>query len=248
MLSGCGGESKAKPKTTFTPNNFAVLASAPDQYKGSHVRFVGKVFRVERDTEGTYLQVWADPKNSEWNTLVGIGDPSLDVNEDDYVRVVGTVKGAYEGENAFGAKLTLPAVTADSVTTVDALAAASPAKSTLGRATWSNSGLTVTIRKVEFASDETRVFVTISNHSGSSFSFYDSSLKAISGGRQVDAGFSTEDYPELASDIESGATSSGVVVFPKLNPANPLKVVGEGYSESMNIGDYGSVKVTFTWS
>ena len=161
--------------------------------------------------------------------------------------MAGTVSGAYKGENALGADLTLPTVAADSVVKTDALAAASPAESTLGRSTWSQSGIAITINKVEFASDETRVFVTVANHSGASFSFYGSSMKAISGGSQVDSDFSPEEYPELASDIESGARSSGVVTFPKLDSSRALKLVCEGYSDDMNIGDYGSIKTTFQW-
>jgi hypothetical protein len=248
IASGCGSGGKTQaPKKKFTRANYSVLFSDPDSYKGSSVRFVGKVFQIERDEDGTYLQVWADPKSSEWNTAVAVADPSLEVAEDDYVRVVGTVKGALKGKNAFGAELTLPTVVADSVTKTDALAAASPAESTLGRSTWSQSGIAITINKVEFASDETRVFVTVVNHSGASFSFYGSSMKAISGGRQVDSDFSLEEYPEFASDIESGARSSGVVTFPTLDSSRALKLVCEGYSDDMNIGDYGSIKTTFQW-
>jgi len=246
---GCGSNgSKAQSKKIFTRSNYAVLVSSPKDYEGASVRFVGKVFRVERDEKGTYLQVWADPKNSEWNTIVAISDPSLEVAEDDFVRVVGTVTGEYKGENALGAELTLPEVLASSITKTDALAAASPAQTALGRASWSRDGITITIQKVEFASDETRVFVAVVNNSSAPFSFYGSSANAISGGRQIESTFSPDGYPELASDLEPGAHTSGVVVFPKIDPALPLKIICEGSSDNMNIGDYGSVKAAFNWS
>jgi hypothetical protein len=132
--AGCGGGNTSADSATststapreasesFTRANYGVLASEPSKHKGARVDIVAKVFRVERDEDGTYLQVWADSKNSEWNTIVGVTDPKLDVAEDDYVRILGTVKGEYEGENAFGAKLTLPLVLADSVKKADALA------------------------------------------------------------------------------------------------------------------------------
>ena len=250
LLAACGSSSNEKPAAnkTFTRSNYAQLVSNPDDYKGARVRIVGKVFSVERDEKGTYLQVWADPANSEWNTIVTVSDPKLAVAEDDYVKIVGTVTGKFEGENMLGGKVTVPTVIADKVIKTTALAAASPAKVTLPRQTWSRHGLTITISKVEFASDETRVFVDVHNESDAAFSLYSSSIKAISGGQQSDSTFSFADYPELSSDVQPGASSSGVTVFPKLDPALPLELVCEGYSEDSDIGEYGSLKVNFEWS
>jgi hypothetical protein len=47
----------------------------------------------KRDEKGTYIQVWADPQNSEWNTIVAFANPSFQVNDQDDVHVTGTVKG-----------------------------------------------------------------------------------------------------------------------------------------------------------
>ena len=50
-----------------------------------------------------------DPKNVEQNTR-RLRRPAFEVATEDYVRVTGTIEDKYEGENAFGAKLTVPAV------------------------------------------------------------------------------------------------------------------------------------------
>ena len=54
------------------------MDSDPDAHKGARVDFVGQVFvDPERDAKGTYLQVYVDPKNSDWATIVGVKDPNL---------------------------------------------------------------------------------------------------------------------------------------------------------------------------
>lgn len=241
--SGAGGSGES-----FDRSNWALLNSDPDAHKGASVDFVGKVFTTpERDADGTYLQVWADPENSEWNTIVGIHDPNFQVSDGDYVHVVGTVKGKFTGQNAFGADVTTPTVIADTVEVVDALAAAPPALATLGRGTFTQAGIAVTVRKVEFAASETRVLLTVKNNSGDSVTVFSSSMKAVQGGRQFDSTFSTADYPELSSDLLAGAKTSGVVVFPKMNPNAGLKLVVEISSNNFDVGDYGKLTYTFTW-
>jgi hypothetical protein len=105
----------------------------------------------------------------------------------------------------------------------------------------------VTIRKVEFAESESRVFVNVRNNSGSQVEVYDSSMKAVQAGRQHDSTYSSGDYPELSSDLLSGASTSGVVVFPKLNPNGNLKLVVEVNSDDYNVGNYRTLTYTFTW-
>ena len=123
------------------------------------MRFVGRVVTAtERNKETLALQVWADPRNSEHNTIVGYGDPKFRVAEDDYVRVQGTVEGEFKGKNAFGAEVTGPIVDADMLKVVDATAAAPPALATLPAQSQTKAEITITIRKVELAAAETRVF------------------------------------------------------------------------------------------
>lgn len=265
IVAGCGGASTksaatttAAPTTTaeqiassesFDRNNWDLLASDPAAHKGASVDFVGKVFTSpERDAKGVYLQVWEDAQNDENNTIVGYNHPDFQVQDGDYVHVVGTVKGKLSGKNAFGGEVTAPTVLADTLEVVSATAAASPAISTYGKATYTQAGITITVNKVEFAADETRVFMRVRNASNYGVNVYDSSMKAVQNGRQYDATYSSAGYPEISSDLIAGASTSGVVVFPKMNPSGTLKLVVEANSEDSNVGDYGTLTYTFTWT
>jgi hypothetical protein len=266
LLSACGSSSsKSSEKTTsestatatetqesssgesFNQSNWDVLQTDPKAHKGANVDFVGHVFTApERDKKGVYFQVWADPKNSENNTIVAYAEPRFRVAENDYVHVVGTVTGEFKDKNAFGGEVRGPVVLAETVKVVDATAAAPPALATLGPRTDTQAGVTVLVKKVEFAARETRVYMTVKNASGYGVSVYTSSMKAVQAGNQYDQEFSG-DYPDLASDIVSGASTSGVAVFPKMSPHRGLKLFIEGNSENTSAANYGSLKFTLTW-
>jgi len=99
----------AEDSETFTRANWDLLNGDPESYKGASVDIVGKVFQPPESEEGvTYIQMYADPKNLEWNTIVTYEDSGLRLREDDFVHVRGTAAGKVEGENAFGATLTVP--------------------------------------------------------------------------------------------------------------------------------------------
>lgn len=174
------------------------------------------MFDVQRQSDEVDFQMWADPKNSDWNTIVAYADPNLRVAAADYVRVIGTVKGKFKGKNAFGAEVTAPTIIADSIRHVSALAAASRAGYSDGRASYKQSGIRVRVQRLDFAADETRALVFVNNNSKAGFSLYDSSAKLVVGGRQYDSTYGGEGYPGLSSDLTSGARTSGVILFPPI--------------------------------
>lgn len=70
--------------------------------KGASVDVAGQLLERPEDTgEELAFQMFADPENSEWNTIVYTDQTDLNLDTDDYVRVQGEVLGAFEGENAY---------------------------------------------------------------------------------------------------------------------------------------------------
>lgn len=225
----------AKSSVSFDASNYAVLVSDPDAHKGAPVEIVGRVFgEVEKDGSGTYFQMFASPKNSEWNTIVMYsGDAAI--ASDDFVRVIGECDGAFKGENAFGAEVTAVKVVAKSVEKVDATAAGAPPTKTVKVGTSADQhGLVVTIDKVEFTSDDTRVYVTVKNGTKDKASFYSFNAKAVQGSTQSDAESFT-DYPEVQSELLPGISSSGVIAFGPLEESQPVKFYFEGQSDNWDL-------------
>ena len=69
----------------------------------------------------TTFQMFADPEHSDWNTVVHADTSAVPsgLAGSDYVRVRGTVMGAFSGQNAFGANVKATEVQADSVETAE---------------------------------------------------------------------------------------------------------------------------------
>lgn len=74
FLASCGNgseESKSGKDSPLTEKEVEELYATPEKFKGRSVEILGVVFsEPERDGDGIYFQMWADPVNSEKNTVV----------------------------------------------------------------------------------------------------------------------------------------------------------------------------------
>lgn len=228
---GCGSSKETSTKassqetkqntTTLSKDEFKQMFSDPDKFKGRKVDYYAKIFEEpEKDAKGTYIQAFADPENSEQNTLIQVSNPKLDVKKDDIIHVIGTVEKKYSGENAFGAKLSAPVITASKIEKSDYGTAFDPAKKTITVNKQINqNGYVIQLNKVEFGTKNTRVYLTITNNSKSQISFSSYDAKATQGSTQfdVDNDYSSN-YPELKTEILPGIKEDGVILFKPLNP------------------------------
>ncbi|TMN23242.1 DUF4352 domain-containing protein [Lentibacillus cibarius] len=235
--SSDGGVSATKG--TIKQAEFDKVFSDPKAYKGYEVTFTGKVFvQPERDNDGTYLQVFADPENAEQNVIVGVEDPDLDVSSEDYIRVSGVIRDEFTGENAFGAELKALVVGADTVEVVDYVTAVSPAMETIQvDQSQDQHGYVMHVDKVEIADNMTRVYVKITNNTDKEISFYSFNSRLLIGNKQLeeeqvyDSGL-----PEVQSSILPGMETEGVITFPAVDPSTETMTFhAEGSSENYDL-------------
>jgi hypothetical protein len=250
-LAGCGEETSTtdganeaasevseSKGTLLSANEFEKMFSDPKKYKGSKVEFYGRIFvEPERDSDGTYLQVFAN-NNSERNTIIMIEDPNVDVAMDDIIHVTGTVKDAFEGENAFGGVITAPMILADSIEKTDYQTAFAPAKQTIElNAEQNQHGYKLTVQKVELADQETRVYVQVANETNDKIYFYTFDAKLIANGKQLEEEMNYDaNYPEVQSELLPGVTTDGIIVFPALEEGvSTFQLYFEGSSDNWEI-------------
>jgi hypothetical protein len=184
---------------------------------------VGKLLgEPEKDDSGVYFQMYGDPANLERNTIVGYKNTDASFSGDDYVRVIGKVGGTFEGENMMGGKITAPKIVADSVEKISYVEAVSPTiKSVEINSTQNQLGYELTLKKVEFASKETRIYISIKNNGSSNFSAYSFNTKIRQGDKQYEEQTNYDaDYQELQSDLMPRATTEGIITFPALEQAS----------------------------
>ena len=224
---GAGSSSNASTasRQTFTRDNWAELAANPDAFKGARVNVIGGVLGEPlKDGDVTYWQMWPHPTNVDWLAVVEFEDPSFTIADGDYVRVLGTVRGAAEGEIPLLATIDAVAVRAETAEVVDQSALAPAALRTVEVAkSVEQHQLVVTVDKVEFAANETRVYVTVSNQSSATASFNGYKARVVQGETQ----YAPEDltyYPWVEPELPPAASSSGVMLFKALDPVQATKL------------------------
>lgn len=237
--SGEPTTAKQEPKEPVAESEFVELFSNPSDFKDRPIQITGKVFGdVEKDENGIYFQMWQNPQDVTGNVVVGCLDTSIELSENDYVKVNGVVQEAFEGENAFGGVVTAPMILADTVTVSSYMEIESPTLKTITPkdATNQQHKCSVTVDKIEFAEKETRVYVTAINNSKENMSFYTFNTKLVQGSSQYEEQTNYDaEYPEVASDILPEVTSSGIIAFPPIDPDEDFQIHMEFSNEDYSL-------------
>ncbi|MPM54175.1 hypothetical protein SDC9_100949 [bioreactor metagenome] len=232
FLCACSGESDgaaATPTPSPTPNltlsedEMERLYTDADAFAGRTVTISGQIFTgIERDSKGVYFQIWADPKNADKNTIVEYKNTDAALEKYDYVKVEGKVVGTYEGENAFGVKITALQIEASAVVTVGYIEAVSPTlRSVNVMSVQEQYGYQIDLQKVEFADAETRIYLSVTNGGKSDFSVFSFDVKLVQKGKQFEEQPNyAAHYPEIQTGLLPGITTEGVIVFPAIEQSN----------------------------
>lgn len=225
---------------SFDNANYGELAADPGSHEGAAVDVMGQLFGApEPDGESVAFQMWSDPQNAEWNTVVyaDAGTFPEDLAADDYVRVRGVAGGVFEGENAFGAGVDAPIIEAESVESVPPMEAIDPTLRTLQvNQTEANQGLSITLERIEFGKESTRVYVTVTNGTSAPASLYTFNANIIQGSTQIDVADAFEyEIEEPQSELAPGVESEGTVVFGQVDRAEPFTVRFEWSSENFDV-------------
>ncbi len=241
FLCACGGDSGGSastptpaptPKPTLSSDEMEQLYTDADSFVGRTVTIWGQIFTgIERDSKGVYFQIWADPKNAEKNTIIEYKNAEAELEKYDYVKIEGKVVGTYKGENAFGVKITALQIEANTVETVGYIEAVSPTlRSVDVKSGQEQYGYQISLQKVEFASTETRVYLSVTNGGKSDFSVFSFDVKLVQKGKQYEEqpNYAAR-YPEIQTGLLPGVTTEGVIVFPPIAQSN-FKLVFKAYS------------------
>lgn len=230
-------------ETKLTESEIKQMYSNPDDFKGRKIELLGKVLsNAEYDEDAVYFQMYGDIKNSSNNTVVGFANPDFKVEEGNYVKVIGTVKDKFEGENALGGKITAPTILADSVEVLSYQEAVAPTTKEIipENNSIDQLGYKVTINKIELSEPETRVYLTVENNGSGKFSLYDFNSILIQDGKQYENQDNwAADYPEIQTDLRVGVSTEGIITFPKINESN-FQLIFDGSPDDWNekIEDY----------
>ena len=209
-----------KQTTTFTDDTFSSVISNPDNYKDNLVDITGKIFtnpEIGEDYIG-FQMYWGG--NLDLNKNVIVYDYSKGQFESsDCVKVKGTIHGGYEGKNAFGVTMKAVMIIADSIQKLDCKDVIYPSKKVVNvDESETKMGVTLTLEKIEFADEHTRVYLKIENNANNKIHFYSFNAVAFQENKQFEpTNVYDVDYPDIESEIYSGIEEEGVILFEPLD-------------------------------
>ena len=212
------------------------IYSNASPYAGYFIDLSGQIFNILKDEDTTMIQINTDVENASGNTMIYYNG-SEKFKEDDYIKVTGYIYGTEEYENLVGGTNQAPIIIATKVEKSTYKDVVSP---TLKEVTYTNKkinqhGYQIEVNKVEFAKNETRVFVTAKNGAKADFSIYAYSAIATQEGKQYEQESNLDgDYEELSDELKPGITSSGIITFKAMEQKDFTFII-EGSSDNWDI-------------
>ena len=232
-------EQKGEKSKLFMPSEFKEVYSNSEKYKNKEVEFYGRVFfGIEKEGEYTFMQLYTNEAGDDDNVIVKIKDNTIDLEDDDVVRVKGIVKGKRTGKNVFGGEVTALEIEGSNIEKVSYSEAFAPALKTIEVNQEINQhGYKMTLQKVELAKKEARAYLKIENATNENLSFYSFNAVGIQGQQQIkqEDNFGAK-YPEIASEIRPNIIEEGIITFKPIDvEGGDFKLEFEGSSDNYDL-------------
>ncbi len=198
----------------------------PDAYAGRYIVLTGQISKMidsEQTEEQQAFQAYYDTKGDTGDYVVYCSR-EISVKENEYMEVEGKIQGFATFVTASGEQRDIPVIEAVSVTEKSYLDIVTPAiaEVTPEEASVTQHDLTVTVDRVEFAEDETRIWITMQNDSAKAVDIYPKNSLLVQNGAQYAYNWDSmtlyeADEAEPADRLLSGNKSSGLLVFPAIS-------------------------------
>ena len=257
LPTACGGSGKASAPSGPPPGAGKQLSNAdwpqvvdnPDAYRGATVDLVGRVSTVQKSRDGQFrgIHVYADATNSQLETTI-ITRASLPLLPDDYVRARGVLEGTLQSGSTAGIELRGPVVIASLLRPATFVDAASPARQRLRAKPYTVYNVTLTPYRIDFAADETRVFLRIKNATDYTIHYNATQSYLLNDGIRIRP-HPHRSYPQMPADLFPGSTATGVTTFRATTPGTVFKFVTRFSSDDIKVGNVGvTTPIIWTWT
>ena len=235
-------EEEAAPLTSDETKSW--LMGSTD-YVGRTTTITGEVFGIEYADGGVAYRIFTNPRANCGDTVVQYQGDEQDIVPGDYVRATGTIKEGTSYTTEYGAKHEATCLVADTIEESSYQAVVEPTLSKMDlNLTAEQKGYSMTLEKVEFAQHETRFYVTVENKGAGSLAI-DGSAAVVQDGQQYSVELPVEaDYPSIGVTMHKGASVSGILCFPKLEPSD-LQLLVSASSNNYEQDGYGPLDYAF---
>ena len=240
LLAACGPggdelEATVTPLTAQPPlTNSDWMLSHPNaaEIVGREVELRGWVFEVVNPPEGgdTAFLVWVDFDNDDLPTAFVIQGAPPELEADAFVVVRGVVEGAEPHTYPDGREALIPRVRVTALTITDRLGIRPAVWVVDVGQTLTQVDIRVTLERMEFAAEETRLLFAVDNRSDETISAIGTGVRMQRGEVEFRAVFPIgHGVPPPRGQVEAGAVERGWFQFPPLDRSGPpLIIVWDG--------------------
>ncbi len=230
-------------KLFFSDTNFSILVNNPEKYKGSEVKISGSIFYAPSKDALPYeyqklsaFQIRQGKKSETQPNVLVVYNPSEVsyspklktggvIFEPVCVELTGIFEKPLKGFTLSGE--TVYVVKANDIKEKDCLYVLYPPEKTLSKPiVKEEDGIKLTISKIEFTDEHTRIYVKIENNRKTEISFNKYSSYLVQNKKKYDQTFAPFEVKveEPDTDIPAGLITEGWVFFEPINPEKPFTI------------------------
>lgn len=227
LMVGCTQtttDTKKEDTTTLSQSDVSKVAKHPNKYKGRSIEVTGKVISNGVDDYGTY-KFYMEVEDQLFMVYIE-EEEDLSIKTNDYVQVVGTLDGTYQGKSADGYEMDAIKIKS-SKNSIEFKESDQIIEETIKvNQSYSQSDVTLTIQKVVFTNKQTLVYIKIENDSDID---YDMDLDDATL-TEDDMVFTCKEANMNVDLLEAESSSEGVLTF-DLMEENDFTFTCQGQSD-----------------
>lgn len=231
-------------EATIASEEFNQFFENPEEYKYKTITLTGSMLGSPVLVDDLIeFEIFEDANNYKHSAKIIYSDTSITIDDSNYVAIVGTVVDTYETFES-GEFITAPIIKASSIeiTTYDKVVEPALAIKEVNQSL-TQFNYEVTLERLEYAEEETRLYVTIKNNGTSNFSVYEFDVKAYQDTIEYEHQTNyLANYPSLEYDLAPGATTSGIITLPPLDSNKQLVIdilgSSNNYDEEFELFEY----------
>jgi hypothetical protein len=230
LVAACGAEA-ATEATAPPPAALPVLANedwpsvhaSPEQIEGRRADLRARVYLDPESAEGGYVFfAWVDFDNDQISTAFLVPALPEALARDAFVWVTGVVEGAITRRDSGGQESVQPLVRVERLLVTDRLGVRPALKALVVGQTLEQRDVRVTLERVEFAFEETRIHFSVENGRDELVGAFATGLVVEQSGVEYPAIIPVgSGVPPPRGRVEPGATERGAFQFPPLSEDGP---------------------------
>lgn len=217
--------------SSFSESQINELYAKPGDFKGKSIKNLNlQIVAVDKVKGEVHLQGFQNFRKHEHPTVVILDKKDISYEEGEFIKVKGEIIGGVTVVDEEGVEMTAVKIKAKKITKIKSTEAIPAEDSIEARYDVKENGITGTIDKIDFTSDEIRVYLKVKNSSNQKVEIFPEHSFVEQDGNKYEVDVNNNLYEDVQINklIKSGESVSGVIVFKRIDRNLPFNFTLEG--------------------